>query len=216
MPPLRYYRISVNPWLTVPLGDYEGHMQSAEVAQLRVLADLFGEALARCRPRSVAILGVAGGNGLERVDPATTERVLGIDFNGSYLEAVRQRHGRLRGLELHCADLAEPLVEAEPVQLVHAALIFEHAGMCGCLDNAVSLVAPSGTLSVVLQLPGEPGTEVAATAFPSVQQLRAGFRLIDPAELRGAVQARGLRLQDEVSRPLPGGKGFWMGLFSRS
>ena len=205
-----------NPWLNVPLSDYEGHMQSAEVAQLGTLADLFGYALARCRPRSVAILGIAGGNGLERIDPAITERVVGIDLNPSYLEAVRQRHASLRGLELHCGDLAERLAEAEPVELVHAALIFEHAGMGRCLDHAVSLVAPGGTLSVVLQLPGEPGTEVAATAFPSVQQLRAGFGLIAPEEFRHAMQARGFRLDHELGRALPAGKGFWMGLFTRS
>ena len=55
----------MNPWLTLPLDDYEGHMGSADVNQLAPLADLFGEALAHLRPRSVAVLGVAGGNGLE-------------------------------------------------------------------------------------------------------------------------------------------------------
>jgi SAM-dependent methyltransferase len=205
-----------NPWLRVPLEEYEGHMESPAVAQLCVLADLFAEALARCRPHSVAVLGVAGGNGLERIDPAVTERVVGFDFNPSYLETVRRRHASLRGLELNCVDLAKGPLKAEPVELVHAALIFEHAGTGRCLDNAVQLVAPGGTLSVVLQLPGDPGTEVAATRFPSVQQLRPGFSLIDPAEFGRAVEARGLRLSHEARRPLPAGKGFWMGLFTRA
>lgn len=191
-------------------------MDSRQVGQLVVLADLFADALARCRPRSVAILGIAGGNGLEKIDPSITERVVGFDCNPSYLEAVRQRHADLRGLELSRVDLAEQRVAADPVALVHAALIFEHAGMGRCLDNAISLVAPGGSLSVVLQLPGEPGTEVAATSFSSVRQLRAGFSLIEAAEFRKAVEARGLRLSGEVRRSLPAGKGFWMGLFSRS
>ena len=44
----------MNPWLALPLDDYEGHMSSDPVNQLGPLADLFGEALARLRPRSVA------------------------------------------------------------------------------------------------------------------------------------------------------------------
>lgn len=191
-------------------------MQSGEAGQLRVLADLFGDALARCRPRSVAILGIAGGNGLERIDPAITERVVGFDLNPFYLEAVRQRHASLRGLELNCVDLAQRSAAADPVELVHAALIFEHAGMGRCLENALSLVAPGGALAAVLQLSGEPGTEVAATDFRSVQTLREGFCLIDPAEFRRAVEGRGFRLSSEVRRPLPAGKAFWMGLFARS
>jgi hypothetical protein len=37
-----------NPWLAVPLAEYEQHMNSAEVRQLAALSDLFAEAIARC------------------------------------------------------------------------------------------------------------------------------------------------------------------------
>ena len=79
----------MNPWLALPLEDYEGHMGSAAVNQLVPLADLFGEALARLRPRSVAVLGVAGGNGLEHVDGTLTTRVVAVDVNQAYLDATR-------------------------------------------------------------------------------------------------------------------------------
>jgi len=46
-----------NPWLAIPLDDYEGHMRSATVQQLDALAELFGLALRECRPESVAVLG---------------------------------------------------------------------------------------------------------------------------------------------------------------
>ena len=87
----------MNPWLALPLEDYEGHMGSDAVNQLAPLADLFGEALARLRPRSVAILGVAGGNGLQHVDGTITTRVVGIDVNPDYLTATRERFPDLRG-----------------------------------------------------------------------------------------------------------------------
>ena len=34
-----------NPWLNIPVADYEGHMQSPEVGQLQVLSDLFAAGL---------------------------------------------------------------------------------------------------------------------------------------------------------------------------
>src|SRR5688572_11186104 len=97
----------------LPLEDYEGHMGSAGANQLAPLADLFGEALARLRPRSVAVLGVAGGNGLEHVDGTLTTRVVGIDVNPAYLSATKTRFPDLRGLELHCARSEERRVGKE-------------------------------------------------------------------------------------------------------
>jgi hypothetical protein len=61
-----------NPWFSIPLADYEGHMKSADVQQLDALAELFAEAIAYWRPESIAVLGVAGGNGLDRIDRSVT------------------------------------------------------------------------------------------------------------------------------------------------
>ena len=66
-----------NPWLNIPLADYEGHMRSDEVQQLGALSELFAAALKRCQPTSVALLGVGGGNGLDRIDSRLTKRVVG-------------------------------------------------------------------------------------------------------------------------------------------
>ena len=65
-----------NPWLQLSLADYEGHMSSPEVQQLAALSDLFAEALAICRPASLAVVGVAGGNGLDRIDGYITKHIL--------------------------------------------------------------------------------------------------------------------------------------------
>jgi len=203
-----------NPWLNVPLAEYEQHMSSAEVQQLGVLSDLFAEALGRCRPRSIAVLGIAGGNGLDHIDSAITTRVVGLDLNPLYLAAVEQRYSHLPGLELHCVDLSEQHVKLEPVALVHAALVFEHAGVDYCLENALAMIAPGGNLSVVLQLPAESGQAVGASGFSSVQNLKSHFSLISPEWLRESLAGRGFRLVHETTRALPGDKGFWMGIFS--
>ena len=208
--------LRASPWLGVPLADYEGHMQSPGVEQLDALSELFGEALAGCRPASVAVLGVAGGNGLDRVACGFTTRVVGIDVNPAYLDAVRGRYADRLNLELHCVDLARQPATLEPAQLVHAALVFEHAGAGRCLESALALVAPGGALSVVLQLPGEPGQDVAPTPFPSIQSLKPHFSLIDPVWLQERLAQCEFSLIRQARRGLPAGKAFWMGIFSRS
>ena len=189
-------------------------MSSAEVQQLGALSDLFAEAIGRCRPFSIAVLGIAGGNGLDHIDSNITPRVVGLDLNPLYLEAVRQRYSHLPGLELHCVDLSEQHVELEPVQLVHAALVFEHAGVDCCLENATSMILPGGNLSVVLQLPTESGQTVGASQFSSIQNLESHFSLISPAWLCESLAGRGFRLIHQTTRALPAGKGFGTGIFS--
>lgn len=204
-----------SPWLAVPLADYEGHMKSAKVQQLDALSELFAKALSYCSPSSVAILGIAGGNGLEQIDNSVTNRVIGLDINASYLDAVRHRYAQMSGLELICVDLAKQRVDVEPVHLVHAALVFEHAGVGQCLDNALSLVARDGFLSAVLQLPSESEEGVSPTEFSALQSLKPHFSLIDPQWLQRTLEERNFHLQEQTRCSLPAGKAFWMGIFRR-
>jgi hypothetical protein len=201
-----------NPWLSIPLSDYEGHMTAPGVEQLRALSLLFSRALTRVRPKSVAVLGVAGGNGLEHVD-ASVSRVVGVDIRAEYLDEVRRRFPALP-LELHRVDLAAETMTAAPVDLVHAALIFEHTGLDRALDNALSLVGPGGSLSVVLQLPSSTAT-VTPTPFASMQSLRPHVSIIAFDGFRELVGSRGFNPVVEEAVALPGGKSFWLGLFSR-
>ena len=204
-----------NPWLAIALEDYEGHMGSDNVQQLEALSGLFRRSLDLCTPESVAVLGVAGGNGLDRIDRGITKRIVGLDINARYLEAVQQRHGLLPGLELHCADLAAQPLDIAPVELVHAALVFEHAGLGCCLENALSLVAPGGKLSVVLQLPSGVDQGVSVTRYASMQTLRHDFALIDVPRFCGTLDERGFDLMEQEDRPLPTGKALWLGIFAR-
>ena len=107
-----------NPWLKIPLSDYEGHMSLPSVAQDRLLSDVFTSALDRYEPRSVAVLGCAGGNGFERISPETTRHVIGIDINPEYINQARTRFaGRLSGLELFVGDVQTETFDFEPVEL---------------------------------------------------------------------------------------------------
>ena len=203
-----------NPWLSIPLQDYEGHKGRDNAQQLSVLSELFKRALDICVPDSVAVLGIAGGNGLEHVNHATIRRVVGFDINARYLDEVRRRFGTYPNLELHCVDLSEGELRIPPAALVHAALFFEHTGLGGALDNALSLVAPEGRLSVVLQLPDHQQQNVTPTAYASMQTLAENFSLVDASHFRGVLEKRGFRLVHEEIRPLPTGKTLWLGVFA--
>ena len=80
---------SSNAWLNLPLADYEAHMALPEVGQAKMLADLFEYELRSHRSESVALLGCSGGNGFDRIDPACTRRVVGVDLNPDYIAATR-------------------------------------------------------------------------------------------------------------------------------
>jgi len=152
------------------------------------------------------VLGIAGGNGLDHVDPNITKRVVGLDGNPLYLDEVRRRYAGKYILGLYRVDLAAEPVDMEPLQLVHAALVFEHAGTDLC---------PGGSLSTVLQLPSDFEQGVTASQFPSMQRLKDHFSLIDPTWFREPLAQRGLRLIHEARRSLVSGKGLWMGVFGR-
>ena len=203
-----------DPWLSIPLADYEGHMGADNVQQLSALSDLFKRALDVCLPDSVAILGIAGGNGLEHANPATIKRIVGVDINPGYLDEVRRRFGTHPSLELHCVDLSKDELRVAPVALVHGALFFEHAGVGRALDNALSMVSRGGTLSVVLQLPDREQQNVTPTSYPSMQTLAGSFAFVDVSHLRALVEHQGFRLLSEELRPLPTGKMLWLGIFS--
>lgn len=202
-----------NPWLEVPLADYEGHMGPDGVRQLAVLSDLFALAV-QDGPDSVAILGVAGGNGLDRIDRQVTRRVAGIDINPAYLDIVRARYGD--DVELHCVDLSQATAQIEPVSLVHAALFFEHAGVDPALDHAMQLVRnPGGRMCVVLQLPATTSeAAVSNTGYASIQKLKDHFRFVDPQDLQQRMSERGFTLQQQSTHPLYAGKSLWCGIFS--
>lgn len=76
-----------DPWLQVPLADYEAHMALPSVARSQLLASTLHRVVTRFQPRSLALLGAAGGNGLELVDSAIVP--VECIFAGLVLEYLR-------------------------------------------------------------------------------------------------------------------------------
>lgn len=198
-----------NPWLEIPLSDYERHMALPQVDQSRMLSDQLAALLESHRPRSVALIGCAGGNGFERIDPSLTLRVVGVDINPDYLAAARQRFdGVFESLELLCADVQSGELAFEPVDLAFAGLIFEYADARALLRILAGRVRSGGVLAAVLQLPTPGKAAVTPTPFTSLEKLAKLMQLLPPEELIGEARSAGLIVSSTRRLDLPTGKRF--------
>lgn len=119
----------MNPWEEISLSDYENHMSLDSVKQLQAMNEMMRKQFAAYPVTTAMVFGIAGGNGLEHVNPGKYKKVYGIDINEEYLAAVKERYSEL-GDTLECRRIdmiGEPdrLPEAE---LLIANLFIEYVG----------------------------------------------------------------------------------------
>ena len=69
------------PRREIPISDYEAHMALPSIGQGQLLSTTLQQVVSAFRPRSLAVLGAAGGNGLDALDPVVVRRVVAVDFN---------------------------------------------------------------------------------------------------------------------------------------
>jgi trans-aconitate methyltransferase len=200
-----------NPWLDIPLAEYEGHMASPEVAQAQMIGDALAELLQLQRPRSLAVIGCAGGNGFERIHRPDTTRVVGVDINPAYLAEARRRFdGAFDELELYCADIGAGAADVafEPVDLIFAALIFEYVDARVVLPRLAARLSPGGLLAILLQLPVLGVPEITRTSHTRLAALAPVMRLVDPEAIADAARTAGLAQSGTRRIDLPTGKSF--------
>lgn len=205
-----------NPWLDIPLNEYEEHMSLPAVDQAGLLAEEFGRALHKYAPKSVAIIGCAGGNGFERIDPQITKRVVAIDINPNYVAAVRERFGGppLR-LETCVADIEGLWFSVSPVELVYVALLLEYVDVARTVERIADVCSPGGILVTLIQLPSTTRTAVTQSPFSSVQSLVGAFQPVSPEELNTVAALAGFRLLDGNEVTSSPGKRFVVQTFRR-
>jgi SAM-dependent methyltransferase len=184
------------------------------VGQSRLIADQLQSLVASHAPRSVAILGCAGGNGFECLIDTNVTRVVGVDINPRYIEEARQRYaGRMPGLELLVADIQTSERLFEPVELIYAALVLEYVDV----ERTVSILhrhcTPGGVLAVLSQAAHESLPEVSPSPYGSLQSLEPAMRLVPPGEVQLSAERTGFA--PEISSELlsPGGKRFVLETF---
>jgi trans-aconitate methyltransferase len=202
------------PWQEIPLLDYEAHMSLPSVGQARMLADLLARLIERHTPASIAIIGCAGGNGLDRIDSTRVERVVAIDINPEYIAAAERRYGDLpANLDFRCADVQSELLTFDPVDLIYAALVFEYVDISATLATLKRNLRPGGTLAVLLQLPHSDQHPVSASPYKSLNKLIPALKLVEPDELRSHAMTAGFAVGGSERIDLPSGKKFWLQIF---
>jgi len=137
-----------NPWENIDLNIYEKHMSLNTVGQLPLLNKIMKSQL-NYSVHSVAIWGIAGGNGLEHISCNNFDFIHGIDINQKYLDVIKDKYSNLTCLHLEKLDLYDLSIDLPSVDLVIANLLIEYIG----LDNFIKQIAKNSPkyLSCVIQ-----------------------------------------------------------------
>ena len=204
-----------NPWLDVPLADYEGHMALTGIEQAQLLSDIFAAVLAKFSPRSVAVIGCAGGNGFDRIPP-TISRVVGVDLNSHFVAATETRYrDRIKDLELITGDIQRNDVSFAPVDLIFLGLVLEYVDVDAVMARMPSLLTARGQMVTVVQLPADGYQQVSPSPFKSVYSVGEVMNLVQPAQLEASARAHSYIQSESRKVVSQGGKPFQVQTFRR-
>ncbi|MCR4654644.1 MAG: GNAT family N-acetyltransferase [Lachnospiraceae bacterium] len=140
-----------NPWEKISLETYEQHMSLDSVKQLQVMNRIMKDQFEEYPVETVMILGIAGGNGLEHINPKKYRKVYGVDINELYLRETIKRYPNLSGI-LNCLHL-DIVAEADKLphsDLVVANILIEYIGY-DAFVNAINRIDPT-YVSCVIQV----------------------------------------------------------------
>lgn len=204
----------MNPWKTIPVEDYDGHMNHPSVDQQTFLADFFEEAVDMVNPSSLLLAGCATGNGLVRLRKKNVSRAVALDINERFLAAAKEKFGTIPNLEFrHCSVLE---YEEYRFDLIFAGLLLEYIDPTEALNHFHTLLNPGGTVAVLIQLESEQLRSITPTEFTrSLDSLSSILNHVDPAELKRDAVDAGFSLQREDGVILDSGKEFARFLFRK-
>lgn len=115
-------------------------MALSHIGQQQSLSDITKLQINDYPEETIAILGIAGGNGLEHVEAGI--KVYGIDVCGEYLSVCAQRFSHMgENLELIQADLSDEDACLPPARLVIANLFIEYVGI-SCFVRLINKALP--------------------------------------------------------------------------
>jgi len=204
-----------NAWNSIPLEDYEQHMQHENVAQSQLLNNLTSRYLKKYHPQMPLFLGVSGGNGLEHVDVRKAKRVYGIDINNSYLEETQKRFGeKIKQLVLLNADISTSNESFLQADFVWAALIFEYVDIEKGFDFISNNIGKSTKLIITIQS-NNGSQSVSQTGVESIKSVKEIFKIVDKDNLQVNAVKAGFGLIGSEENFLPNGKSLLTYEFAR-
>ncbi len=194
-----------NPWQKISLSDYENHMSLGSVGQLQAMNRIMREQCSSFPSSEIMLLGAAGGNGLEHIDPTRTTHVYAVDINAEYLKLCSRRFPNLKGiLSCLCMDLTDDAAELPHAGLLIANLLIEYIGY-GHFQRIVDRVGPKW-VSCVIQVDPEDAFVSDSPYLHVFDCLEEIHRSIDADLLREKLAEIDYRSIGKEEFPLPNGK----------
>ena len=195
-----------NPWLHIPLEDYERHMSHHLVGQSTLLNSLTKKYLDETKPETVIFLGIAGGNGLEHIDNKITQSVYGIDINQDYLDTAFKRFkNTIPSLQLVNLDITQHSESICKADFIWAALVLEYTGIDKALSFCANNMQKEGQLVFSIQSNNNKQS-ISPTGIESVKKAGEIFSIVEPEALLSKAAENGLRLIGKEENILPNGK----------
>ncbi|MCH5250591.1 MAG: methyltransferase type 11 [Lachnospiraceae bacterium] len=194
-----------NPWEEIDLTSYEKHMSLDSVFQLQMLNEMMKSQFYSYPIKSVMILGVAGGNGLEHIDTNIFTKVYGVDINESYLKSCISRYPELNGvLDVIKADLTQDIKELTYADLLIANLFIEYVGY-ECFQRVLEQVKPK-YISCIIQKDNDISFVSNSPYIHVFDRLDEVHHQIDESTLLEAVSQVGYKKIMQTENELPNEK----------
>lgn len=195
----------MNPWETIDLEDYEKHMSYKGVQQMQTLNKMMQKQLSHDTYRTVMILGVAGGNGLEHIRPAQIDTVYGVDINAEYLKQCVMRFPTLgKCLQTICCDLTADEVQLPEAEVLVADLFIEYVGYENFI-KAVRIVKPK-LVSCIIQVNTEDSFVSESPYIHVFDNLDEVHYEVEEKQLQAHMRECGYQLCESESCELPNKK----------
>ena len=195
-----------NPWEEVNLEIYEKHMSLESVRQLQILNEMMKEQFFTYNVKTIMVLGIAGGNGLEHIS-TEFDKVYGVDVNKKYLDECESRYPELKGIfEPICVDLLSPKLQLPCAELVVANILVEYIGY-ECFKKVMQIVKPKH-VSCIIQINTGESFVSDSPYIHEFNGLNVVHHQMEENELIRSIQDIGYEKELVLERELPNGKKF--------
>lgn len=196
-----------NPWEEIDLNDYESHISLDSVYQLQILNEMMKEQFYIYDIKTIMVLGIAGGNGLEHLNQKDFEKVYGVDVNKKFLDECNKRYPELKDVfESICADLLGNDLQLPHSELLVANLLIEYIGY-ECFQRVVKLVNPQ-YVSCIIQINTDDSFVSDSPYLHAFDCLDTVHHQMEENELVKCMQEIGYKAEQLQERELPNGKKF--------
>ena len=194
-----------NPWEEIKLCDYENHMQLDSVMQQQCLNEMMKKQFYQHSVKTIMVLGIAGGNGLEHIDSRRIKKVYGVDINQKYLTECASRYHDL-GDVLEClrADVTDKNIVLPYADLVIADLFVEYVGY-KCFKRVISNIKPK-YVSTVIQINTDDSFVSDSPYLHVFDRLNCVHHQMDEDALSKAMDDIHYKMDTKEEQLLPNGK----------